>query len=112
MCSAVWLGLHLCVLTCMYLCMLSVPQVRLESDQAAMKQKEAEAASATQERHTLRNKLKLLQDQILRGDQATARQATMQKVSKHALAQPLAVRLCTQQSYARGRPLIPKLQRS
>lgn len=46
-----------------------------------MKQKEAGAASATQERDTLRNKLKMLQDQILRGDQATARQATMQKVS-------------------------------
>lgn len=96
----------------MCLCMLSVPQVRLESDQAAMKQKEAEAASAAQERDTLRNKLKLLQDQILRGDQATAHQATMQKVSKHVLAPPLAVRLCTQQSCARVRPLITRLQRS
>lgn len=55
-------------------------QVRLESDQAAMKQKEAEAATAAQERDTLRNKLKVLQDQILRGDQATARQAAVQKV--------------------------------
>lgn len=62
-------------------------QVRLESDQAAMKQKEAEAASATQERDALRNKLKMLQDQILRGDQATARQAALQKVrAKVALA--------------------------
>lgn len=55
-------------------------QVRLESDQAAMRQKEAEAASAAQERDTLRNKLKMLQDQILRGDQATARHAALQKV--------------------------------
>jgi hypothetical protein len=47
-----------------------------------MKQKEAEAASATQERDALRNKLKMLQDQILRGDQATARQAALQKVRK------------------------------
>lgn len=45
-----------------------------------MKQKEAEAATAAQERDTLRNKLKVLQDQILRGDQATARQAAVQKV--------------------------------
>lgn len=51
-----------------------------------MKQKEAEAASAAQERDTLRNKLKMLQDQILRGDQATARQATMQKVSSRISA--------------------------
>jgi hypothetical protein len=55
-------------------------QVRLESDKAAMQQKEAEAASAAQERDTLRNKLKVLQDQILRGDQATARAAALHKV--------------------------------
>lgn len=64
------------------LCTLCCVQGRLESDQAAMKQKEAEAASATQERDALRNKLKMLQDQILRGDQATARQAALQKVRK------------------------------
>jgi hypothetical protein len=46
-----------------------------------MKQVEAEAATAGQERDTLRTKLKALQDQILRGDQATARQAVMQRVS-------------------------------
>jgi hypothetical protein len=46
-----------------------------------MKQVEAEAATAGQERDTLRSKLKALQDQILRGDSATARQAAMQRVS-------------------------------
>lgn len=55
-------------------------QVRLESDKAAMLQVEAEAASAAHERDTLRNKLKLLQDQILRGNQAAAKQADVQKV--------------------------------
>jgi hypothetical protein len=55
-------------------CLVRV-QVRLESDTAAVKQKEAEAASTAQERDALRNKLKALQDQILRGDQATARTA-------------------------------------
>jgi hypothetical protein len=46
-----------------------------------MKQMEAEAATPSHERDTLRTKLKALQEQILRGDQATARQAAMQRVS-------------------------------
>lgn len=58
-----------------------VLQVRLETDQAAIKQKEAEAATAAQERDTLRNKLKILQDQILRSDQAGSRHAAAPKVS-------------------------------
>lgn len=36
--------------------------------ETALKQKEAEAAATAQERDTLRNKLQLLQNQILRGD--------------------------------------------
>lgn len=36
--------------------------------EAALKQKEAEAAATAQERDALRSKLQLLQNQILRGD--------------------------------------------
>lgn len=55
-----------------------------------MKQVETEAATAGQERDTLRTKLKALQDQILRGDQATARQAAMQRVSLNACSRSVA----------------------
>jgi septal ring factor EnvC (AmiA/AmiB activator) len=46
------------------------PQHEMEAGQleAALKQKEAEAAATAQERDQLRSKLQLLQNQILRGD--------------------------------------------
>lgn len=55
------------MLTC---CLPLCHQAEMEAGQleAALKQKEAEAAATAQERDALRAKLQLLQNQILRGE--------------------------------------------